>query len=196
MECCDGKQLTTYDKLIYEKEFEMAAPKYMLKSERLGFRMLEQHDFQNLTKLDMDPEVRAFFPGGVSTPDLLQQKIVRSRSNFLEKGYGEFSIFELKTNAFLGRAGFAELNDGEIEVGYLFLKEYWGQGLATETLGALLEWIGNTLSVPRILAYAPVNHHASIRVMKKAGMRYLKTETNCGAKFEFYEYPLNPLDAA
>lgn len=174
----------------------MAAPEYMLKSQRLGFRMLEQHDLQNLMKLDMNPEVRAFFPGGVSTPDLLQQKIVRSRTSFLEKGYGEFSIFELKTSAFLGRAGFAELHDGEIEVGYLFFKEYWGQGLATEALGVLLAWIGNTLSVPRILAYAPVNHHASIRVMKKVGMRYLKTETNCGAKFEFYEYPLNPLDAA
>lgn len=173
----------------------MPDPGYTLKSERLGFRMLEKHDFQNLMRLDMDPEVRAFFPGGVSTPELLQQKIARSHTDFLEKGFGEFSITELKTNKFVGRAGFAELDNGEIEVGYLFLKEYWRQGMATETLAALLNWAGNTLLVSRVLAYAPVNHHASISVMKKAGMHYLKTETQNGAKFIFYEYPFKPLDA-
>ncbi len=165
---------------------------YVLKSKRLGFRMLEKHDFENLIKLDMDPEVRAFFPGGVSTPELLQEKIVRSCTGFLEKGFGEFSITELKTNKFIGRAGFAELDDGEIEVGYLFLTECWGQGMATEALRALLDWARNTLLVARILAYAPVDHHASISVMKKAGMRYLKTEIKNGGEFIFYEYPLNP----
>lgn len=174
----------------------MADSRYTLKSKRLGFRMLEKSDFENLVKLDMDPEVRSFFPAGVSTPELLQEKIARSRASFLEKGFGEFSITELKTNKFLGRAGFAELENGEIEVGYLFLKEYWGKGMATETLSALLGWAVNVLVVSRVLAYAPVNHHASICVMKKAGMRYLKTETQDGAKFKFYEYPLKARDAS
>lgn len=164
---------------------------YSLKSARLGFRMLRKQDLPKLMKLDMDPEVRAFFPGGIATPELLQEKIVQNRASFLEKGFGEFAITELKTNKFLGRAGFAELNDGEIEVGYLFLKEYWGQGMATEALIALLCWAGKALLVPRILAYAPVNHRASINVMKKAGMHYLKTETKNGMKFSFYEHQLN-----
>lgn len=158
--------------------------------------MLEEHDFQNLVRLDMDPEVRAFFPDGVSTPKLLREKIVKSRNSFLEKGFGEFSMTELKTHEFLGRAGFAELNDGEVEVGYLLLKNYWNQGLASEALGALLDWAGKALSVARILAYAPVNHHASIGVMKKAGMRYLKTETSRGVNCKFYEYPLSKMDTA
>jgi len=167
----------------------MVEPGYTLESRRIGFRMLEDSDLQNLVKLDTDPEVRAFFPDGVSTPELLRQKITRSRASFLEKGFGEFSMTELKTNRFIGRAGFAALEDGEVEVGYLLLKEYWGQGLASEALVALLDWAGKSLSVPRILAYAPVDHRASLAVMRKAGMRYLKTEiardVNCG----FYEYP-------
>ena len=165
-------------------------PGYTLTSERLGFRILEEHDFENLVKLDMDPEVRAFFPGGVSTPELLREKIIRSSRCILEKGFGEFSVNDLKTSKFLGRAGFAELDSGEIEVGYLFLKEYWGQGLATEALNALLGWAENVLLVSRILAYAPANHHASIRVMNKAGMRFLKTEAQNGENFTYYEHPL------
>ena len=162
----------------------MTEPEYTLMSKRLGFRMLEDHDLQNLMRLDMNLEVRAFFPEGVSTPKKLQEKIIRNRTSFLQKGFGEFSVTDMKTNEFLGRAGFAELNNGEIEAGYLFLKE----------LSALLDWAGKALSVARILAYAPINHHASIGVMKKAGMRYLKTESNHGVECVFYEYPLKPRD--
>lgn len=174
----------------------MIESNYILKSKRIGFRMLEEHDFQNLVRLDMDPEVRAFFPGGVSTPKLLGEKIIKSRASFLEKGFGEFTMTELETHEFLGRAGFAELDDGEVEVGYLLLKEYWGKGLASEALVELLDWAGKTLSIPRILAYAPNDHHASIGVMKKAGMRYLKTETSRGVNCKFYEYALSIMDTA
>lgn len=166
----------------------MEKPCYTLKSLRIGFRALEDNDFQNLLKLDMDPEVRAFFPGGVSTPELLREKIAKSRASFHKNGYGEFSMTELETGRFIGRAGFAGLDDGDVEVGYLLLKEYWGRGLASEALVALLDWARKSLTVPRILAYAPVGHRASLGVMRKAGMRYLKTavaqDTNC----DFYVY--------
>jgi len=153
--------------------------------------MLRDEDLKNLVILDMDPEVRAFFPGGVSSPGLLQEKINKSRASFLENGFGEFSMTELKTERFIGRAGFAGLDDGEIEVGYLLLKEYWGQGLASEALVALLDWAGRTLPAARILAYAPVDHQASLGVMRKAGMRYLKTYIGHGVQCKFYEYPLD-----
>lgn len=94
----------------------MTDPEYALMSKRLGFRMLEDHDLKNLMRLDMNLEVRAFFPEGVSTPKKLQEKIIRSRASFLHKGFGEFSVTDMKTNDFLGRAGFAELNNGEAEL--------------------------------------------------------------------------------
>jgi RimJ/RimL family protein N-acetyltransferase len=136
----------------------MVEPDFRLKSNRIGFRPLEESDLQNLVRLDTDPEVRAFFPDGVSTPELLREKIARSRASFLENGFGEFSMTDLQTNRFIGRAGFAALEDGEIEVGYL--------------------------------AYAPIEHLASLGVMRKAGMFYLKTEVAQGVCCKFYEYPL------
>jgi RimJ/RimL family protein N-acetyltransferase len=161
---------------IVVKDLFMADFKYMLTSQRLGFRKLEDSDLPNLIRLDTDPEVRAFFPGGVSTPDELREKITRSRESFEKKGYGEFSVSELGSDEFLGRAGFAEL------------------------LRTLLDWAGKTLPLPRILAFAPVDHGASLGVMKKAGMKYLKTEaahteTADGVECTFYEYPLKAGDA-
>lgn len=163
---------------------------FMFLSERLGFRPLENSDFENLVELDMSPEVRAHFPDGVSTPDQIKKRISTSIASFRDNGFGEFAINELETSKFAGRAGFGLIEAGEIEVGYVFLKDHWGRGLAQESLRALLGWAELNIGVPRILAYAPKQHSASFNVMKKCGMRYLKTEGVHGAICDFYEYPL------
>ena len=92
------KRLSTEDSALEIEELVMTVPEYMLMSKRLGFCLLEDHDLQNLMRLDMNREVRTFFPGGVSTPEQLREKIIRSHTSFLEKGFGEFSISDLKTN--------------------------------------------------------------------------------------------------
>jgi ribosomal-protein-alanine N-acetyltransferase len=167
----------------------MAQPVYLLTSERLGFRLFEDSDFPDLERLDMDPEVRAHFPDGISTPAQINARIARSKL-CLATGYPEFAVVELETGRFAGRAGFGPIEGGEIEVGYVFLKEFWGRGLAQEGLRALLTWAKENLTVPRVIAYAPGTHSASLNVMRKAGMRLFKTDNMQGVACEFYEYSL------
>lgn len=162
----------------------------IIKSERLGFRLFENGDFGNLKKLDMDPEVRAHFPDGVATPEQIRKRISRNRESYKENGFADFAVIEIETGQFAGRAGFGLIEGGEIEVGYVFLKEYWGRGLAQEALRTLLAWAEQSLSVNRILAYTPTQHEASINVMKKCDMRYLKTDIMRDVRCVFYEYPL------
>jgi RimJ/RimL family protein N-acetyltransferase len=168
----------------------MPQSQLILKSKRLGFRLLEESDFENLKKLDLDPEVRAHFPDGVSTPDQISERLSTNRACFAENGFGDFAVIASETGRFVGRAGFGMIEEGEIEVGYVLLKEYWGQGLAQEALRALLAWAKHSLHAPRILAYTPAEHEASIHVMKKCGMRYLKTDDMRGVECVFYEYSL------
>ena len=168
----------------------MTQTEFLITSARLGFRILEEVDYESLEKLDMDPEVRAYFPDGESTPEEIRQRIVRSQANYLTRGYTEFAVVDLETGEFAGRAGFGEIEGGEVEVGYVFLKDYWGRGLAQESLRALLAWAKQELEIPRIIAYAPKEHSASFNVMKKSGMRYFKTDRMRGVDCGFYEYPL------
>ncbi len=168
----------------------MLKPEFVIKSARLGFRLLEESDFENLKRLDMDPDVRAHFPEGVATPEQIKEHISRSRASHDENGFGDFAVIELETGKFAGRAGFGLIEGGEIEVGYVFNKECWGKGLAQEALRTLLAWAERSLNVRRILAYTPTQHEASINVMKKCGMRYLKTATAGKVRCVFYEYPL------
>lgn len=168
----------------------MSHSNFITTSERLGFRLPEDADFDDLVRLDTDPDVRAQFPDGVLTPDQIRERIASNRANFEANGYGDFAAVDLETGKFAGRAGFGSIDGGEIEVGYVLLKEFWGLGLAQESLRALLAWAEQALNVPRILAYAPVQHTASLNVMKKCGMRYLKNEEARGVECVFYEHPL------
>jgi [ribosomal protein S5]-alanine N-acetyltransferase len=163
---------------------------YVLTSERLGFRPFEEADCSGLERLDMDPEVRAHFPDGIATSTQIHARIARSKLSIEANRYPEFAVIELATGRFAGRAGFGLIEGGEIEVGYVFLKEFWGRGLAQESLRALLAWARENLTVPRIVAYAPSTHAASLNVMKKAGMRFFKTDNMRGVPCDFYHYLL------
>ena len=168
----------------------MTQSEYLFMSKRLGFRPIDDTDFDALKELDMDPEVRSYFPEGILTPEQIKQRISKNKESHQENGFGDFAVLDLKTSQFVGRAGFAFTQEGDIEVGYVFLKHYWGLGLAQESLQALLTWARDNLDSPRIVAYAPRRHAASFNVMKKAGMRYFKTEKTRGVDCDYYEYQL------
>jgi len=102
----------------------------------------------------MDPAVRAHFPEGVLTPAQIKKRISKNKASFRPNGFGDFAVVDLENGQFTGRAGFAPMEGGDIEVGYVFLKRCWGRGLAQESLRALLAWARDNLDVPRIVAYA------------------------------------------
>lgn len=56
------------------------------------------------------------------------------------------------------------------EIGYWIGRPWWGQGLATEAVRALLEFAFTTLELNRVQATHLVRNPASGRVMQKAGM--------------------------
>lgn len=51
-------------------------------------------------------------------------------------------------------------------------KRWWNQGLMTEALGAVIDFLFDRVEVPRVEAYHDQNNPASGAVMKKCGMKY------------------------
>lgn len=69
-------------------------------------------------------------------------------------------------------------NNSSCEIGYILGKNYWGRGLMTEALKAVLDFCFTQASFQKVKArYASLNP-ASGRVMEKAGMSYLQTIVN------------------
>ena len=58
---------------------------------------------------------------------------------------------------------------GKISVGYRLISRYWGQGIATKTLGMMIGYLLNETDIDIITASTMVENTASARVLEKNG---------------------------
>ncbi len=157
----------------------------IIKTGRLYLRLLRQSDIDDILALNMDPDVRRFFPDGIQNREQTEARICDFLSFYKNQGLPCFVIFELNSGEFVGRGGFGPI-DGEIEVGYLLHKKYWGMGYATEALSALLQWAKQNIKAEYIIALTPLEHIASQRVIQKCGMVNYKNDKAYGIECCFY----------
>lgn len=159
---------------------------HTLNTPRLCFKPCSLEDLDNFTILNSDPEVRAFFPDGVQTRAQAEVRLREFMAYDENHGLPCFVLTERATGEFIGRAGFGLTDEGDIEVGYLLHKKFWGQGYASEALIALLAYAKKHITADWIIAFTPVEHLASVRVMQKCGMQHYKDAEAKGVVCSFY----------
>ena len=62
----------------------------------------------------------------------------------------------------------------EPELGYRLVRSAWGRGLASEGARALVDQAFADLGARRVVAECMAVHTASLRVMEKAGLRFVR----------------------
>ena len=80
----------------------------------------------------------------------------------------------------IGDISIVKIDEADLscEIGYVLGKAYWGHGMMTEALKAVLDFCFTQAGFQKVRArYASLNP-ASGRVMEKAGMSYLQTIVN------------------
>lgn len=160
---------------------------YQINTERLLLRLLSLADLDPLCDLEADAEVKQFFPDGPRDRVKTEEMIKRFMSYYEEKKLPNFLLFDRLTNEFIGRAGFGITDSGEIEIGYVLHKKFWGKGYAAEAVKALLKYARANIDVDYIIAYADFRNTNSLRIMEKCGMRYDKTGIAKGIECKFYK---------
>ena len=91
-----------------------------------------------------------------------------------EHGFGLWAVELRAKHEVIGVTGLQHLADGEeIEVGYRFLHEHWGNGYATEAARASIAFGLGELRMERIVAVTLPTNRASRRVMEKCGMTFV-----------------------
>ena len=113
-------------------------------------------------------------------------------------GYGRWAVHS-KTGpgplakGFIGWCGLKKRPEvNEIDLGYRFMKEYWGKGFASEAAAASLRYGFEKLGIKRIVGRALPQNLASLRVLEKCGMTYIGEEMIEGLLHKTYE-AINPL---
>jgi len=61
------------------------------------------------------------------------------------------------------------------EIGYVLSKDYWGRGLMTEAVRAVIRWLFEDVGLDFIIIGHYTRNDRSRRVIEKCGFRYVKT---------------------
>ena len=148
----------------------------VIETERLLLREITLDDQEALFRLHSDPSVQKYTGEPVvKSIDEIKKAIENRILGYKKYGYGRWATILKSGNQFVGWAGLAYLPEfDEIDLGYRFLPEFWGKGLATEASRAILNYGFNTLKLKKIVAIAMKENKASIRVMEKVGMQFEK----------------------
>jgi RimJ/RimL family protein N-acetyltransferase len=169
-------------------------------SDRLVFREIIPEDETRLFEMDSDPEVCKYL-GVKPLHDIWQtREMIHSiRQQYMDYGIGRWAVVlkdrdngEQQTGGLIGWAGLKfikKLNGFEdnYDLGYRFIRRYWGNGYGYESAKAWVDFGFNEMKLARISAYIDVNNIASQKILEKCGLTFVNTFLDQGDVCAWYE---------
>jgi len=167
----------------------------ILETERLRLRAMDMNDVENLQRIFSDPEAMRYYPK-TKTVEETEGWIRWNMLSYRVYGFGLWIAVFKETGAFAGQCGLVMQrvdDEPEIEIGYLFLRQYWGQGLATEAARACRDYgvnrvRHNRLGYTRLISLIDPHNLASKRVAEKIGMTLEKETIMFDKRIEVYAF--------
>ena len=152
-----------------------------IENERLLIRSLEIRDLEGLKAIRRDGRVYRHEPTFLlelqGTPEDALEAI--RRLDLQESRQCILGVYErTDTSAMVGLAEFYDYKPSGIVIslGYRFLSEYWGRGIATSCIQALIDYVQSNTEVELITAHVLPDNKASSRCLIKNGFEYLLTK--------------------
>jgi RimJ/RimL family protein N-acetyltransferase len=121
-----------------------------------------------------DPEVTRFLTWPAHSDVEITKKILTDWvSRYEDGGYFNWAMELKEDGAVIGNISVVKLNEDTeaADMGYCMSRAYWGRGLMSEALKAVMDYLFDEVGLNRIAACHDVNNPKSGRVMDKAGMK-------------------------
>ncbi len=150
-----------------------------IETERLILRRFTDSDVEAVFEFNSHPEVVRYTGEKPLRSIEEAQNVIDTvwKRDYNIQGYGRFAVVYKPDNKVIGFSGLKWESDiGETDIGYRFLPEYWGKGIATESCLPLLDYGFNDLGLHQIVGLAYPDNVASCKVLEKIGMRHYKTD--------------------
>lgn len=149
----------------------------LFQSQRLLFRQFTPADADLIYELNREPEVLRYLHEPVTTPENAPAIISEIILPQYQRGLGRWAVHLKYSQEFIGWCGLKYLEHSkEIDLGYRLLKAHWGKGYATEAASTCISYAFAHLKVSAVVARAHVDNLASLRVIEKCGMKFLRKE--------------------
>jgi [ribosomal protein S5]-alanine N-acetyltransferase len=144
-----------------------------LHTPRLILRDFIAADFQAIHRYASDPDVTQFMFYGprdeADTTAYLQRMLQSQRES--PRLTWELAVIQREGARLIGACDLTLENAQEGDLGYIFAREAWGQGYASEGARVMLDAGFTQLHLERIFATCAINHGATMRVLEKAGLQ-------------------------
>ncbi len=146
----------------------------MIGTGRLVLRAPVDADRDAIAAINADPKVGAWL-GGVRDRAESDGFVDRVQAHFARHGFGFYVVERRADRRVIGLTGIWNVPDevaplaGQVEIGWRFEPDAWGQGYATEAARAALDY-GFDLSIDEIIAFTARANLASQAVMRRLGM--------------------------
>ena len=156
---------------------------FIIETERLVLRVWTAEDASALYTLASDPEVMRYVDDGKpwTDPARAREFVGRIAECWRVNGYGRWAVVERDGGRVVGSCGFGPLAEtGEIDFGYIFARDCWGRGYATEAARAALREGFERLGLKEVVANTVPENTASRRVLEKLGFEHRGLKTYAG----------------
>lgn len=139
---------------------------------RLTLRALRGEDYDALCAILQDTETMYAYAHAFSDTEV-QDWLNNQLRRYREEGFGLWAMVRKADNDLIGQCGIT-LQDWQgrrvPEIGYLFRRDCWHRGYATEAAAACRDYAFGVLALPTVYSIIRDNNEPSIKVAQRLGM--------------------------
>lgn len=151
----------------------------IIETERLILREFTSNDYEAVYEFNSNIELHKY------TGDEIVESLDRAKEiikdiwlqDYKEYGYGRWATIYKPENRIIGFAGLKYLSDlNETDIGFRFLPEYWGKGIASEITGEIIKFGFENLGLHKIIGLVMPENIGSWKVLEKHGLTLYKVD--------------------
>lgn len=160
----------------------------VFESERLIGRRWKATDFEMILTTYSDPDVARWIgDSSLLTPEDTHAWLAVTAKNYHTRGYGMFALEDRDSGEIAGFIGLVHPGgQAQAEVKYALRQSFWGRGLASEVVKAIVAYADLTLRLPMLIATVAPQNIASQKVLLKAGFSFVTERDDDDGQLEFY----------
>ncbi|MCT3763329.1 GNAT family N-acetyltransferase [Elizabethkingia anophelis] len=149
----------------------------ILKTERLTLRQLSIDDQHDIFALRSDPKINEFLGRQLCEKNEDAINFINKVNDNIDKGNSLYwAITFTGTNTLVGTICLFDFSteNNSCEIGYELMTKFQGQGIMTEAVQTVIDYVFHTLKLKKIIAFTHYKNHNSTNLLLKFNFVKLK----------------------
>ncbi len=145
----------------------------VLNSKRLIFSKFQKEDYSLYHELSSNEKVMRYITGYALTEQITKkqfQKILKINNG--KDIQGVFKVTESKSGKFVGLSKSTIFSEEEVEIGYVIMPEFWGNGYGSEMSSMMIDFSKQIKQAKILIGIIDPENEASKRILEKSGFSF------------------------